>query len=292
LKPLRDILIRIIVHVIRLWIYHVPIRKGKGCLYDIARSFVKRWPDIFHETEIRTPDGMRMLVDMNSVCQRSLFLRGDYSPNEARILREKLVPGDIFIDVGAHVGYFSILAAWVVGPKGLVMAFEPSPTMREKLVRNTALNELQNVRILPDAVSNVSGKRSLFVHKSKAGLSSLRPMKSKATGRICVTTVSLDEVLGPEFANRIKLVKLDIEGAELLALQGMKHLLSREQSPDVLCEVTDRFLRELGGSEEELMAYMAGHGYSVVRLPVEGSEPARIHGEYEQYNALFTKRHT
>jgi FkbM family methyltransferase len=209
---------------------------------------------------------------------------------ESRVLKSILSPGDVFVDIGAHVGYFSILASSLIGEKGEVFAFEPAPAMQKSFLRNLDLNKLANVHLFPHAVSNKFGEAVFWFNRTETGTSSLRPVKSNETEEVKVKTVILDQYLEPDVKDRVKLVKIDIEGAELLALEGMWDLLKRENGPDIMCEVTDEFLRDLGGSEETLLTLMKGYGYRAFWIEASGLKP--IHGSpgVFQYNVLFTRR--
>ena len=289
-KWITNAIVRSTVRVLALYIRRFPFKKGKGRLFDVARWLLASRQLTFGEVTVQTAQGACMRMDMTSVCQRQLFLRGVYSVEETQILNAILETGDVFIDIGAHVGYFSILASSIVGQSGLVMAFEPSPPMRQKLVTNIELNSCDNVQVFPHAVSNVSGQETFFLCRQSAGNSSLRPLEACETDEVKVTTVALDTFVDPDVWSRIKMIKLDIEGAELLALRGMRELLIGEQAPDILCEVTDEFLLLLGGSENALLKYMDDLGYLSFRLDSSGPVAFYSAGYGKQYNALFTKR--
>jgi FkbM family methyltransferase len=195
----------------------------------------------------------------------------------------------VFIDVGAHIGFFSLLGAKRVGKNGLVLAFEPSPKTRSRLFANASMNGGLPLQILPYAVSDTVGKAVFFQHNQNPGQNSLRPLGEETAGKLEVETVTLDGFLPADIADRVTLVKMDIEGAELLALQGMRRLLAKEDSPDVMCEVTDEFLRTLGASESELLSFMTDLGYSAFVVSAATLMP-NDHPRGGQYTALFTKR--
>lgn len=278
------------VLLIRGYLRHCPIEKGKGRLFDVGRRIVKGSPEAFRKLVIRTDKGLRWRIDTASLCLRHLLLQGRYSPDESRLLESILTQGDVFVDIGAHAGYFSILASSLVGEKGAVLAFEPAPAMQELFRENVALNEQSNILLFPYAASDKSGEAVFFVSMTHAGSSSLRSPDTNATVEIKVRTVLVDQCLGPDVKERVKLVKVDVEGAELLALEGMRDLLSRDNGPDVMCEVTDRFLQNFGGSEHLLLRWMRERGYHAFRIEGSELEPIQQPLGIVQYNALFTKR--
>lgn len=278
------------VRVLRLYIRYSPIRKGKDRLFDLVRWAVKPRTAIFQPRTIRTVQGIRMRVDMTDLIQRHIYFWGQWEPDETWLLGQVLREGDAFIDIGANLGYFTLLGSHLVGRGGVVFAFDPSPQIRDRLQTNVALNECGNIRILPYAVSDKSGQALFFQHNVNPGQNSLRSLGEQAAGVVKVETVTLDELLPAGVAVRARLVKMDIEGAELLALHGMKGLLSRENGPDVVCEITDSFLRPLGGSEADLLSYMKSLGYSGFLVENRRLIPFDASPGQEQYTAFFTKR--
>jgi FkbM family methyltransferase len=193
------------------------------------------------------------------------------------------------VDGGANVGYFTLLASRRVGPAGRVYAFEPVPLTRADLLTNLSLNRAANVSVRAEALAAAPGEATFFVGPADhRGTSSLRAL-TDSSERLTVRTARLDDLL-PTGA-RVDMVKLDIEGAELLALQGMAGCLRRDR-PDLVIEVTDAFLGGLGHSAAALADFLAAFGYRMYVIdhdglrPVDGGRAART----PQFNALFTTR--
>ena len=169
------------------------------------------------------------------------YLTGCPEPAVQACIMETLQPGDCFYDVGAHIGYYSMVAARRVGVRGRVIAFEPDPANVETLQGNLSRNGLSQVEVIGAAVWKQSGDVS-FQRSARDSptLSSRRgrvvpsSSSSPASSRIRVESVSLDE-----FAPRHgfpKLIKIDVEGAEVEVLQGARKLVARS-SPILLIEV-------------------------------------------------------
>jgi FkbM family methyltransferase len=200
-----------------------------------------------------------------------------------------LRPGDVFVDIGANIGYFSLLGALPVGDSGRVIAIEPTPPTVAKLEINLELNGLKNVKVHELAVLDRPGTVQIHQpHDDNIGANTLRPSgHSKRYWDVSATT--LDDLLRGE--PRIRLVKLDLEGAELLALRGFIQHLSSADGPLVLCEVTDRFLRELGGSARDLFSLMADYSYeaySCENLTLRPVSANNVDG-VDEMNCLFVK---
>jgi FkbM family methyltransferase len=239
---------------------------------------------------IQTTHGFRMIVDGNSQAGRVLYVTGAYEPDVSRELTRLAGPGDLVIDGGAHIGFFTLLASSRVGPTGRVMAFEPSGATAATLRRNVALNGCGNVTIVQAALGDTSGTAVLAqAATAETGQATLRPIDQVAS-RTAITVAALDDVLIDE-AQRVALIKLDLEGAELRALRGMARVLERDR-PHLIVEVTQAFLKEAGGSPGELYRLLTAHGYVAHAIEWNGIhrldsvETFLRHGQ--QFNALFT----
>ena len=166
------------------------------------------------------------------------FVIGNYEPEVVRSLRRTLRPGDFCLDIGANLGYYSILMAGLVGPQGLVIAFEPFPKNFQALKQNVRLNQLTNVRLEPVAVAARNGSVSMF-HDPNETVSATPSFTSYALGehrqQISVPSRSLDDYLS-DVKRTPALLKIDVEGAELEVLQGARHTLGSSR-PVLLLEI-------------------------------------------------------
>lgn len=162
---------------------------------------------------------------------RYRYLVGNHEPEVADMLRRHCRPGDVVADIGAHIGYFTLLLSDLVGNEGRVHAFEPSPEPFAALSEAIAMNDLRNVSAHNLAASSLS--RSV----------PFRSVVNRSTGRISydggieVHAVSLDGFL----EGRLDFVKMDVEGAELAVLLGMERILNTMR-PTLLIEVHDKLL--------------------------------------------------
>lgn len=177
--------------------------------------------------------------------------------------RALLKPGDNILDIGANMGCMAVVAASRVAPRGRVLAFEASPQILPNLKRNIALNRCANVDIHPFAVSDKSGTVTFNIAaESRSALSSMRSLGDNGEA-VEVPSIAIDSLL-PQLP-RIKLIKIDIEGAEQLALQGMTGLLKRDR-PYLIVELTDAWLRALGGSAAEVQSLLRAYDYQFYTL--------------------------
>lgn len=179
----------------------------------------------------------------------------------------RLAPGDIFVDVGANIGLYSILASRRVGQTGRVLAFEPSPREFARLLENLTLNDAMSVTPFSVALGGAPGLMDLHIAPTHTGLNTLQISDSAAHAfrgaRVhSVPVLTFDDAIAPLLAGRtVKLLKIDVEGAEMDVLIGMKAALAEGLFARIVIEVTPDFLRAFGRTKGELYDLLAGFGY-------------------------------
>jgi FkbM family methyltransferase len=186
---------------------------------------------------------------------------GTSEPSLQQALVELLNPGDVFYDLGANVGFFTLLAARLVGPDGAVIAFEPDPRNAQALRSNIALNGLANVAVVEQGVSETSGSRRLVIAESTASHFSDGAADDETA--VVVDVVSLDGFASDAAHRPPTVMKLDIEGEEVHALRGAAHLMARHR-PAIICEVH--------GTEAEVSELLEAAGYRLRTLEA-GEQP-------------------
>jgi FkbM family methyltransferase len=167
---------------------------------------------------------------------QSIFLYGVWEIVGTRLLDVLLRPGMRFIDVGANVGYYTLLAAARVGPQGWVDSFEPHDVLRSMLARGVQANGFTNVHVRPEAVTASSGSVALYPYsQGNEGVSSTIPSSGVEHDPIAVPAISLDDLLlgQPTQApnSPVLVIKIDVEGAELEVFAGMRQLLASPFAP-------------------------------------------------------------
>jgi FkbM family methyltransferase len=173
-------------------------------------------------------------------------------------LARTLAPGAVVYDVGANVGFLTLIAARLVGPAGHVYAFEPIPANAAAIERNVALNGLANVTVLELALSNHEGEAVLHIPDVNQG-AALADVDHgfDPADEITVRIAALDALRLQEQLRDPDVVKLDVEGAELLVLDGMRATL-REHRPALICE--------LHHTREAIEALLPALGYEITRV--------------------------
>jgi FkbM family methyltransferase len=195
-----------------------------------------------------------------------LIVRGTLEPPVQEALRRLLAPGDVFYDVGANVGFFTLVGARLVGPTGRVVAFEPVPWCARAVGRNIALNAFEHAQIRAEAVGAADGSARLYV-VGEASWSHLESTGRHADVRdeIDVTVVSIDSLVAAGTIPGPDVMKIDTEGAELQAIEGARETIAAHR-PAIVCELHD--------TNEAFVALMDELGY--VTTNIDG--PAAVAG--------------
>ena len=188
-------------------------------------------------------------------------------------LADVLEPGGVFLDIGANVGFFALLAAREVGPTGDVYAVEPVPENAEHIRRSARRNRLE-IEVLELALTDAVGSTTLLLarHPGGAAVASAGEPPDPA-GSIEVRTDTVDDLVASGRIRPPSVVKVDVEGAEVAVLAGMVDTM-REHGPIVLCEVDGADQARLEAKRAEIVALLEGAGYSIETLApsYEGSE--------------------
>jgi len=183
-----------------------------------------------------------------------------WEPAETKICEQYIKEGMTVIDAGAYIGYFSLLASRLVGSKGKVYAFEPSPGCLELLHKNIRLNNCKNIRVFEKAVIDKEGHTIFFANPNSLSGSSMfanySALVSHKSPQIKVPTTTLDEVAGD---NRVDFIKMDIEGGETKALRGMTKIIKNNPSLKMIIEVFPEGLIKVGSNLEEYVGFLQRH---------------------------------
>ena len=213
---------------------------------------------IFGAFTIRTKENIRLKIFITSIMDLSYI---DSSQNN---LLKKYINilnvEDIFVDVGANIGYYSILASKRVGDKGMVYSFEPSGREYKRLLDNIVLNDCRNIIPYNFALSNYQGNSIFLISEKHTGLNKLGSENIENTKQYRVPVFLLDRVITN--SKEIALIKIDVEGAEFLVLLGMTELLKSGKIKYLIIEITPKFLKEFGHRKEMIYDLLDRYGYS------------------------------
>ncbi len=195
-----------------------------------------------------------------------LLLFGDYEPELRAYFRNFLRPGFVVVDVGANIGWHTLLMAQRVGDQGRVIAFEPNPSVRLTLQYHVSLNRFRQVEILPYALSDRAGHVQFNAppadgpHDGDGCLVNV-PMAGM-TDRVEVEATPFDALLDRLLLTRLDLIKLDVEGFEWPALRGCELAITRFR-PHIVFEFIREYLVRGGGSQQQFVDFFRRHRYQL-----------------------------
>jgi FkbM family methyltransferase len=220
----------------------------------LGLALASQWP---WPVKCRIRTGRSMYVDLRSAVGRGIYMKGEFDPAVFDPFEKILQPGDTFLDVGANVGYYSMLALDRIGATGLIHAFEIDERPLRGLRKSILTQHLTNLHLHEIAVGDRSGSIRL-VRENDCGNSHVTDQKDLGFE---VPMTTLDEWYRRENKPFVRAIKMDIEGAELRALKGAVQLLT-ESRPVLVCEAWD------GGhpAQSEAARFLCSLGYSVQAL--------------------------
>ncbi|MGB2775672.1 MAG: FkbM family methyltransferase [Candidatus Acidiferrum sp.] len=239
--------------------------------------------------DTRLGNGMKIRVVWTDVIGYSIAADGYYDLPTVRVIQELLKPGMTFVDVGAHVGQYSLLGSGLVGTEGSVHSFEPEPEVFELLRHNVLINGLHNVHPIPCALAESIRDVELYVARpDNIGQTSLRQPNNFSGVQVKVHCRTLDDYAEEHGVDRINLIKIDVEGAELDVLLGARRVLSRNPKPHMILEFWEEFLQAYGSSCAQLAEFLRQSGYSLFWIGETDLIPYAPLKNAELFNVLAT----
>lgn len=204
--------------------------------------------------------------DLSDLLSREVCFTGLYEPPVTRVFQRQLRPGGTVMDVGANWGYFTLLAAAAVGPSGAVVSLEPDPRQFDTLARNVEMNGFTQVKTLRAAASARSGRVTLLGYsddEENRGVTRIAGAAERATPdaarQFDVDAVTIDGLMPP--VREVDLVKIDVEGAEDLVIEGMREGLSLHRYRAVLLELHPKLLEARGVAPDACIGVLQQYGY-------------------------------
>ena len=206
----------------------------------------------------------KMFLHPNDAFRLSIY--GIHGAHDFKIIKNNVKDGDNVVDLGANIGYFTLILAKLVGPTGKVFAFEPDPRNLALLKKNVEYNNYKNVIIIPKAVSNVNDKCTLYTGQKTFGQNKIyKPKKTKTQKFIPIDseTVRLDDFFKTNgLLDKISFIKMDVEGAEFLALSGMKEILKLNKNIKIFTEAEISYLEDAGSSYDQFIDLLTENDFT------------------------------
>lgn len=245
-----------------------PARRLRSVLYrNVSRPLVERMDA---RLVVPVAPGSRMVVDTSDTMGRVLASSGVWEPHVTALLPSLLSPGDVSVDVGAHIGYHALIASRLVGPTGVVYAIEPSPSAFGELEENLALNTSSNVRAVRVAAGSSNARAHLVeAPAGNTGEVAIRIVEQEAASDGEVDVMPVTSIVEEQDVSRLRLVKIDVEGFEPEVLAGVRPLLERGCSFALIVEVHPHRIAATLEALEHLRTTFSFASYEVVRVPAD-----------------------
>ncbi len=231
-----------------------------GTLYSFLYNKIK--PKGIIEIAV---EGNKMFVNSHdSGIAHFLLVNKKYEEFETQLFKTFLKPGMVVIDIGANIGYYTLIAAQAVGKQGKVYSFEPEPKNYELLTKNIQVNKFENTHPIQKALSNKSGKIKLYLDENNLGNPSISKNNiPEEKGFVEVETLTLDSF----FQNKIKnidldIIKIDVQGAEGLVLEGSENIL-KKNNLKIFMEFWPYGLKNLNTEPLELLRRLEFYGFKI-----------------------------
>jgi FkbM family methyltransferase len=233
-----------------VWVFHDTLGDEGVCGLAVAR-------------EGRAPETATLVVSRQAYTQKVMYQIAEqgqlYDSTTSLLALGALRQGDIAIDIGAHVGYFTLLFRLAVGATGTVIAFEPMPDSYRRLLRNVLANRFTNVVPLPLAVADRTGSAIFHLNADNEGECSL--LDNHGTASVQVQVTCLDDLFRDGLPARPRVMKIDAEGVEMNILRGAQRWFDLYAPDMMVCEVNRGALATGGATERDLRFFFETRGY-------------------------------
>ncbi len=265
-------LLRKLAHRTYLWYLRwFPINGGKYHIGVILNWCVGR--------ALYKIDGAYLELSPVSVIDRKLISGEGHDQAVVNVIRESLCAGGNIIDVGANIGYMSVLAARILDGTGNVFSFEPSPREYKRLVENIRLNAFSNITAFNKGIGPTRQKSLL--HIATIGNPGLNSRYNIADGLASVEAefVPIADAIPESELRAVKCIKIDVEGDEMSVLMGFEKSMHLLREAIFVVEIVEDYLKEAGHTPKDIYSYFSRHSFQ----PVNGTEPRKTF----EYDAVF-----
>lgn len=261
----------------------------------IGEFFRKRYAHYDQEILLRDFDkDLKLYVNLSDHIGNQIFWFGHYSADVLSLTDRLLRPSDVVLDVGANLGEFSVFAAKRV-PDGVLHAFEPAQKLFSLARRNVDVNGFSNAHVHAVGLSDHPGRFPIYKTAARGadrsinnGLNSLFKGDGLDVSEV-IEVVRLDDWCDKNLVSRLDLIKMDVEGAELSALQGGEKTL-RRLKPKMIIEINDTTCARAGYTTRNLVDYIVGLGYAISNIDQQGQTYVASDLNAVSRNVLCTPR--
>lgn len=251
---------RLIASATRLY----PFYSGCG---TIANSRLIYFLSGKHRCHAWSPiQGGDIYADLDDYVGRAAYFLGDLDKKITWICNQIVGDGDVVLDIGANIGMVTLPLSKLVGPNGQVYSFEPNPELVDVLSKTIDHNALNNVKLHPIGLGQKKEILELNIPKFNRGSASLiRNFNNPHTTKVKVNIEKLDQIVKQYNIQKVRLIKIDVEGYETSVFLGANYLLSTIQPDAILFELNERSTSNL--TEEPLIKLLKSHNYDFFIIP-------------------------
>ena len=239
--------------------------KGYGQKIHFLKSLIMKTESVLKTDYAETWGGKIHVHNDDTGSLSTLSISGVFGPRDTQTVKDNVFSGNIVVDLGANIGYFTCLLAKIVGEGGKVFAFEHDPRNLKLLRRNVQENDYKNVIIVDKAVSDVNGSCTLYSSQKKFGANRIFESKKNQTRDfipIKSETICLDDYFEKQnLLKKIDFIKIDIEGSEFRAFNGMKKILELNNNLKIFTEIAPSLLEDAGSSGKQVLDFLQEHKF-------------------------------
>ncbi|MGA8492260.1 MAG: FkbM family methyltransferase [Terriglobales bacterium] len=254
-----------------------PIRPNRMTLWRIVKPII---PNRYKPYKV---PGGQIFLNISESPMMLARVVGRFEVQKHRAVLALLKPGMTFIDVGANKGDFGLLAAQIVGEKGRVLSFEPEPTNCHWIRKSIELNGYKNIVLYEAALADANEQSRLFLGKQSGWHTLMEAMPNRNCGIIPITKRTLDSVLQETGSNRVDVIKIDVEGAEIAVLRGAVETLKANRDILLLMDIHP----DLGVDPFAVCDLLGSLGFSTYEIEPPYRKPLHLHSDTRQ---LMAKR--
>ena len=242
---------------------------GKGLSkYKIIRTSKKFAEKNIHSSHVNV-QGHEMYLDPSDSLR--LSTNGVFEPYTTQVIKQNISSDDIVIDIGANIGYFTLIMAKCIRENGKVFSFEPEPKNFELLKKNVEINNYSNVILEKKAIGDKTGMAKLYLADRKSNLFASgmhrifqSDLVSQIPDPISINIIKLDDYLQDlKFIKKIRLIKIDVEGAEFDVLKGMNKILDENKEIEIVMEFSSENLEDYGSNTPDVVDFLMNKGFKL-----------------------------
>ena len=239
------------------------LNKAGRILIDVSKKCIRGKTKLLKIGQTRslyqTTDGYKFWLNNSGYIDKEIIKEGVFEPKTTNAIKHLIRPGDVVLDVGANIGYYTVMLSKIVGPTGKIFAFEPTKHFGDVLKQNIHANNLENIEIVNVGLSNKTQKLSIDIGPSSATLHSPAEF-DLIIGNEDISLITLNDFIRLRKLEKIDLIKIDIDGHEPLFFEGGGGGLEK-YSPVVIFEVSHLHYLQAGFTAWDFYDSVCAKGY-------------------------------